>query len=372
MRILQVITSLQTGGAETLVVNLVPRLRAMGNDVDVCVFNGVETPLMTRLRKENPGIRIWKLGHGYYNPLYILKLVRIMRRYDIVHTHNSSPQLFVAAASLLCSVGLCTTEHNTSNRKRRWKWYAPIESWMYSQYSHIICISKIAEDKLREYMGGKWMDVQSPYYHRISTINNGVDVGKIYNAQPDADLLRLKGRRHAILMVAGFREQKDQDTLVRAMVLLDSQQYELWLVGVGTRQQEVAALARQLEVSENVRFLGLRMDVPNVLRAADIIVMSSHWEGLSLSNIEGMAAGKPFIASDVNGLREVTKGYGLLFPEGDAGALAKKIQQLTDDQAYYQSVADRCYQRAREYDIKETAEKYYKTYTKLMSRHLNS
>ena len=85
-----------------------------------------------------------------------------------------------------------------------------------------------------------------------------------------------------------------------------------------------------------------------------------------------MAAGKPFIASDVNGLREVTKGYGLLFPEGDAGALAKEIQQLTDDQAYYQSVADRCYQRAREYDIKETAEKYYKTYTKLISQQLKS
>lgn len=94
MKILQVITSLCTGGAETLVVNLVPRLRAMGNDVDVCVFNGVETPLMARLRKENPGIRIWKLGQGYYNPLYIMKLARIMRRYDIVHTHNSSPQLF--------------------------------------------------------------------------------------------------------------------------------------------------------------------------------------------------------------------------------------------------------------------------------------
>lgn len=221
-------------------------------------------------------------------------------------------------------------------------------------------------------MGGKWLDVQSPYYHRISTINNGVDVGKIYNAQPDADLLRMKGRRHAIVMVAGFREQKDQDTLVRAMALLDSQQYELWLVGVGTRQQEVEALARQTGVSDRVRFLGLRMDVPNVLCAADIIVMSSHWEGLSLSNIEGMAAGKPFIASDVNGLREVTKDYGLLFPEGDAGELAKEIQHLSDDQAYYQSVADRCYQRAREYDIKETAEKYYKTYTKLMNRHLNS
>ena len=46
--------------------------------------------------------------------------------------------------------------------------------------------------------------------------------------------------------------------------------------------------------------------------------MSSHWEGLSLSNVEGMSAHKPFIASDVNGLREVTKGYGILFPHEDA------------------------------------------------------
>ena len=100
MRILQVITSLLTGGAETLVVNLVPRLRAMGHEVDVCVFNGVETPLMERLRKENQGIKIWKLGHSFYNPLFILKLARIMRKYDIVHTHNSSPQLYVALASV--------------------------------------------------------------------------------------------------------------------------------------------------------------------------------------------------------------------------------------------------------------------------------
>ncbi|MDK7740786.1 glycosyltransferase family 4 protein, partial [Veillonella nakazawae] len=79
-----------------------------------------------------------------------------MKGYDIVHTHNSSPQLFTAIARKLCSVKLCSTEHNTSNRKRNWKWYAPIESWMYRQYDHVICISNIAEQRLREYMGRGW------------------------------------------------------------------------------------------------------------------------------------------------------------------------------------------------------------------------
>lgn len=369
MKILQVITSLQTGGAETLVVNLIPRLRAKGHEVDVCVFNGVETPLMKRLRKENPGIRIWKLGHGYYNPLYILKLTRLMRKYDIVHTHNSSPQLFVAIASLLCSVELCSTEHNTSNRKRGWKWYAPIESWMYGRYDHIICISAIAEQKLREYMGGEWLYPECKKYHKISTINNGVDVEAIHKAEADDGLVKAKENRIAILMVAGFRDAKDQDTIVRALSRLDRNSFEVWFAGIGERKATVQGLAERLGVADRVRFLGMRTDVPNVLKAADIIVMSSHWEGLSLSNIEGMSAGKPFIASDVNGLREVTKDYGLLFPEGDDDALAKEIQRLADDHEHYKSIADRCYRRAMQYDIADTADKYDQTYSMLIQRH---
>ena len=369
MRILQVITSMLTGGAETLVVNLVPRLRAMGHEVDVCVFNGVETPLMERLRKENQGIKIWKLGHSFYNPLFILKLARIMRKYDIVHTHNSSPQLYVALASVLCSVELCSTEHNTSNRKRSWKWYAPIESWMYGRYDHIICISDIAEKKLREYMGGEWTNPFSEKYNRISTINIGVDVEAIHNAVPEAKLMAVKEGRMAILMVAGFRDAKDQDTIVRALSLLDKNKYEVWFAGIGERQDTVKELAIRLGVADRVRFLGLRNDIPNVLKAADIIVMSSHWEGLSLSNIEGMAAGKPFIALDVNGLREVTKGYGILFPEGDAATLAQEIQKLHDAPTSYESVARQCYTRAQEYDINKTAEGYARIYDFISNRH---
>lgn len=363
------ITSMLTGGAETLVVNLVPRLRAMGHEVDVCVFNGVETPLMERLRKENQGIKIWELGHSFYNPLFILKLARIMRKYDIVHTHNSSPQLYVALASVLCSVELCSTEHNTSNRKRSWKWYAPIESWMYGRYDHIICISDIAEKKLREYMGGEWTNPFSEKYNRISTINNGVDVEAIHNAVSDAKLMAVKEGRMAILMVAGFRDAKDQDAIVRALSLLDKNKYEVWFAGIGERQEAVKELAIRLGVADRVRFLGLRNDIPNVLKAADIIVMSSHWEGLSLSNIEGMAAGKPFIASDVNGLREVTKGYGILFPEGDAATLAQEIQKLHDDPTSYESVARQCYTHAQEYDINKTADGYARIYDFISNRH---
>lgn len=367
MRILQVITSLDMGGAETLVVNLIPRLQALGNTVDLCLFDGTETPLTLKLKKESPQIKIYALGHGVYNPLYIFKLVKIMKNYDIIHTHNSSPQLFVAIANLFCSQKLVSTEHTTSNRKRDWKWYAPIESWMYGQYNHVICISQIAEEKLREYMGGAWLDKVNPKYKQISTINNGVDVKAISNATPDNDLLLLKGKRKATLMVAGFRDAKDQDTVVKALGLLDNSHFEVWFAGVGIRQEIVKQLAESLGVSDRVRFLGLRTDIPNVLRAADFIVMSSHWEGLSLSNVEGMSAHKPFIASDVNGLKEVTKGYGILFPHEDAKALAEEINRLASDETYYNEIAEHCYNRALEFDISKTVNGYNSVYETVVS-----
>lgn len=367
MRILQVITSLEMGGAETLVVNLILRLQALGYTVDLCVFNGIDTPLMQKLKRESPNTTIYTLGRGVYNPFYILKLAKIMRGYDIIHTHNSSPQLFVAIANLFTRRKLVSTEHNTSNRKRNWKWYAPIESWMYRQYGHIICISEIAEMKLRDYMGGDWLNKESSIYNKISTINNGVDVKAISNTLPDAELLSLKKDRKAILMVAGFRNQKDQNTVVKALNLLDKEKFEVWFAGIGDRMGDVKQLALSLGVANNVKFLGLRTDIPNVLKAADVIVMSSHWEGLSLSNVEGMSAHKPFIASNVNGLREVTEGYGILFPHEDTDTLAKEINRLAEDENYYKEIASRCFDRALQFDINKTVDGYEKIYQTLMS-----
>lgn len=366
MRILQVVTSLEMGGAEVLIVNMIPRLQSLGHIVDLCVFNGVETPLMQRLRRESSKTKVYALGHGVYNPLYIFKLVKIMKNYDIVHAHNSSPQLFVAIASLFSHTNLVSTEHNTSNRKRNWKWYRPIESWMYGRYDHVICISKIAEEKLREYMGGEWLVKSLNKYKSITTINNGIDVNTISEAEPCKELLDLKESRKSILMVAGFRKQKNQDTIIRALSLLGKEKYEAWFAGIGERMEEVKQLALSLGVSERVRFLGLRTDIPNVLRAADMIVMSSHWEGLSLSNIEGMSAHKPFIASKVNGLREVTEGYGILFEHGDARGLAAEIEHLSKDSQYYQQVADACYERAKQFDIDKMIMAYERMYKRVV------
>ena len=363
MKILHVITSLQTGGAEMLVVNLMPRFKALGHEVGVVVFNGQHTPLMERLERECPECKIYRLGTGYYNPWYIVKLIGIMRQYDVVHTHNSSPQLFAAIANIVCHKRLVTTEHNTNNRKRGNWLYAQLDKWMYPRYEKIICISDQAEENLRGYLS--LTPTPSPKGEgniksdNITTIYNGVDVEAIHQAAP---IEELKTKRFVAVMVAGFRPQKDQDTLIKAMTLLPKEEYELWLVGDGSRRESLQLSVISYQLSDNIRFLGLRTDVPRILKSADVVVMSTHYEGLSLSNIEGMAAGKPFVASDVEGIKEVTEGYGILFPHEDAEALAAVIRRLHDDREYYDQVALRCYERARQYDITQMVERYNRVY----------
>lgn len=360
MKILHVITSLQTGGAETLVVNLMPRFRALGHEVGVVVFNGQRTALMERLERECPDCKIYKLGDAYYNPLYIPKLWRIMRQYDIVHTHNTSPQLFAAiVAEVLCSVVLVTTEHNTSNRRRDWRWYPRgIDRWMYNRYRKVICISNQAEANLRASVGHTKAE--------ITTIFNGVDVEAFHQAKANPTL-RNSSNRFVMVMVAGFRYQKDQDTLIKAMSHLDKDAYELWLVGDGVRRGELETLVDSLRLRDTVKFWGVRTDIPEILNTADVVVMSSHFEGLSLSNIEGMSVGKPFIASDVDGLHEMTEGAGLLFPHGDDKALADLIRQLHENKELYQQVADACYEKACQFDISKMVEKYNEVYMELSS-----
>lgn len=352
MRILHIITSLQTGGAETLVVNLMPRFRDLGHEVGLVVFNNEKTKLMERLNHECPECKIYELGTSCYNPLYIIKLIGIMKKYDIVHTHNSSPQLFAAIANLFTRKKLITTEHNTSNRRRYWKWYVNIDRWMYNRYNRIICISNQAEENLRNYLKRDKLP--------IVTIFNGVDVASFHNAKP---IEELKTDKFVAIMVAGFRKQKDQDTLVKAIAKLPKEKFELWLVGTGERLNDVKNLAKNLNIEDNVKFLGLRTDVARLLHTADVVVMSSHYEGLSLSNIEGMSVDKPFIASDVDGLHEITEGYGILFPHEDSDSLAKIIERLSTDQDYYNQVASSCYARAQQFDITKMVEGYEGVYT---------
>lgn len=349
------------GGAEKLISEIAPRLRDLGHEVDVLVFNGKDTPFRQNL--ERKGIKVMSVDDGSRSPYYLgnlLKMIPIIHRYDIVHAHTTPAQIFSALSKTLglSRVKLVTTEHSTNNH-RRGKWiYKLTDRLMYGCYSHIICIAEPSKTNLQTQIGE---------HDNITIIENGIDVEHFHRAESiNRESLGVNETDFVLTMVGRFVDAKDQDTIIRAMPFL-SNDCKLVLVGIGERLQACRELSISLGVADRVIFAGIRTDIPQILHTSDVVLMSSHWEGLSLSSLEGMSVDRPFIASDVQGLREVVQGAGILFPEGDYQRLAYEISNLKTDKAYYQYIAGRCLERARLYDISITVKKYNEIYLNLFN-----
>lgn len=360
MKVLHVITMLKAGGAERLMVDLLPLLQEHdGLEVELLLHNGTDTPFKQELQQR--GVKVSELGFGdlvdyvwsVYKPHNVFKLRKYIDKFDVIHTHNTACQFYVPLARSLfgSSAKLVTTEHNSTNRRRSKGWFKPLDRWMYNQYDRIICISDQTRINLEEYIGKK---------DAITTIYNGVDIARFLRPVKSIE----HNSHFTITMVAAFREQKDHETLLRAMKLLPDN-YHLRLVGMGRTEDKVKGLCSNMDLNSKVSFMGMRTDVQDILNESDVVVLSSHWEGLSLSSIEGMASGRPFVASDVDGLHEIVSGAGILVPHGDDKALADSIKRLCEHPDYYCEVAQACQKRARKYDISEMANAYYGLYQSL-------
>ena len=384
MKILHIITSLRTGGAERLVAELARRHHADGDEVEVLLFDGTRTPLFEELEKG--GIPVHTLGEGFAamsNPLLLPTLKRFLRKhpFDIVHTHNTSCQLL---AAMVPGITRVTTEHNASNRRRNWRWFRPIDRWMYGRYCRIVCVGEETRRTLSDWLERPELD------KKMSVIPNGIDLQRIVNASPAEDLCAGPSTSsgtgkaidsgsgtttssgtgpYKILMVSAFRPEKDQQTLIRAFERLP-ENYQLFLAGGAEtpENQRIMDECKALAMSLRVHFLGVRSDVPNLLAAADAVVLSSKHEGMSLSVLEGMASGKPMIASDVEGMRDLVGGAGLLFPQGDAEALATLIREVCENPEKAREIGRKCRERATQYDIAETANRYHALYEDVLAK----
>lgn len=358
LKVLHVITSLRTGGAERLMVDLLPRLRERGLVVELAVLDGTQTDFYSAL--EALGIRIHMLGMGVramHSPRCVPALRRLMRQFDVIHTHNTPCQFFVAIASVGMKQApkLVTTEHSTMNRRRNSFLFRLLDKWMYGRYNKIIGVSDSTTLSLLNYLHGLQQSI---------TINNGIAVDAFLHATAAQDIMEAFGQNKRLVMSAAFRYPKDHETVICALHLLPNN-YHLLLAGDGERRTMVEDFVEKEQLSQRVHFLGNRKDVDAVLKAANIVVMSSRYEGLSLSSLEGLASGRPVVASDVPGLREIVGNAGILFPQGDAQALAKTILDLEENATLCQQTIEKGLQRARQYDISTMIEAYWQVYQNL-------
>ena len=357
---LHIINDLATGGAEKLVTDTVPLYNSKGIVTDILLLNGRETPFMRQLKEA--GYNVYDLGQGStYNPLLAFKIMPYLKKYDIVHVHLFPAQYWVALAKRLSfsKVKLVYTEHSTSSRRMRKPFFKIADPFFYQPYERIICI---ADDVLKSVRNHLKISEK-----KLTIILNGADIKKIRIAEELNTSVFFSGDVKIILQVSSFHFPKDQPTLIRALQYLP-ESIKLLLVGEGLQKEECVALVNELDLAHRVLFLGIRMDVPQLLKTADIIVLSSKYEGLSLSSIEGMAAGRPFIASDVPGLSNIVGGAGILFPYADEKQLAMEIKKLFNDSRYYAKVSEKCRMRASEYDITIMVDRHIEAYKALLNQ----
>lgn len=344
MRILHVITSLEFGGAQRLLVDLLP-LQSASEEVTLLVYERVHNDFERTI--EGAGIKILCLNeHNFHNPGVIFRLRKIFRNYDLVHAHLFPTIYWASLAARGVRVKLVYTEHSTSNSRRNKSYFRPIERFMYCRYDRIISISQQTQDALTSWLG--------QHDERFVVVNNGVDTKKFSS-------VKVPVIPKSLIMVSRFASSKDQETVIRAMEHIDKDAV-LRLVGDGENRRHCEELSRELGVSDRVQFLGSRSDVPELVTSSYIGIQSSNWEGFGLTAVELMAAGKPVIATNVDGLKQVVEGAGEIFNVGNASELAVRVNNLFRDQEYYQKVARKCIQRATMYDISLMSEKYLNIY----------
>jgi len=361
MRVLQVINSLATGGAEKLLLDLLPLYHRRGITIDLLLLNGNEYPFLEQLRTFDC-CKIHTLGHSsVYNPLNALRLIPFFKKYDLVHVHLFPSLYWVGLAKFLSrsTIKLVFTEHNTSNRRIDNSFFKIIDRVFYRAYERIICITESIMLIMQKHTGFE--------YNTFNVIENGVNLDLVESSLPyDKREISpgIDSTDFLLIQVAGFREQKDQNTLIKSLLYIPND-VKLILVGDGVLRQSSEALVHSLGLSNRVFFLGLRIDVFQLIKTVDVVVLSSKYEGLSLSSIEGMASGKPFLASDVPGLSNLVGNAGILFKQGDEKELALHINSLRNDKEYYTHVVRSCLKRAANFNIKTTLEAHIKLYNEL-------
>lgn len=366
MKILHIIYGLFAGGAERLLTDILPIMQDRGYEVDLLVLNLQNTYFKCLL--DNAGVEIFKgAGPNPYGIRQLFAIRKIVDQYDIIHTHTSPAQLWGAIACMGKNKLLITTEHSTDNRKRRSKIYSVIDKLIFKLYSKVICISNKTEENLRKYL--------NDYTDKIVLINNGVNISGFASASSKSLLSLPKNEENPIIKLvqtAGFRDAKDQDTVIKALTILPDE-YHIFLIGDGPRRGELEKLCSELKVGDRVHFLGVRSDVPNLLKDADIGIISSHWEGFGLAAVEYMASGIPVVASGVPGVKEVVEGAGLIFNQGDFRDLAEKILSIEKcSEAEKKQLKEKLLVRANEYSIDKMVDKYLEVYENLYgSWHIN-
>jgi|SRR5579863_761472 glycosyltransferase involved in cell wall biosynthesis len=322
MKILYVITRSECGGAQ---VHLADLLTSLPREFEPVVATGERDGFLLE-RARSLGIRVRIISHltQRVNPVKDLlalgELVKVIREEspDLVHAHTSKAGLLARLAAAVTRKPAVFTAHTWSfadgiSRWQQW-WTVPLERLAARLGTKIITVSQANKEMALRQSVAKASS--------IVRIWNGIsDVPQ--RARPGS------GDPLTLIMTARFVPQKDHLLLIEALSQAAGN-WRLLLVGDGFRRPGVERAIAKAGLRDRITCLGERTDIPELLAAADLFVLASHWEGLPLSIIEAMRAGLPVVATDVGGVSEVVIDgvTGYVTPASDAGTLRQRVAEL--------------------------------------------
>lgn len=363
MKILHIIPHIWKGnGAAKLMRDLIEYQIQQGDKVSVIALVSFPPTCEDDLRRLGCDVFCLKekrKKYTLYSPLYIFRLRNRIKDYDVVHVHLFPALYWVAFAKWLFSLNikLVYSEHSTRSNRQSMKILNPVEKFIYSQYDAIVGVSSAVLEVLKSRFSFK---------EKLYLINNGIKVDNIRLAPiASRDELGIPEGSVLLLQVSKFYEGKDQKTVIQALSLLPNY-FHVVFVGDGPLREEHEALVKVNHLIDRVHFLGIRDDVPSILKAADIVILSTNFEGFGLAALEGMAACKPVVASDVEGLSGIVGDAGILFKLHDKKELADSVLRLYEDNDYYNKIAKKCFHRSMEYDYSVMGKYYRELYKKLI------
>ena len=362
LRVMQLILGLQVGGLESMVVKLAKSLDPQRFSSLVCCIDQTG-PLAVELEQADIEVVLLQRGQAGTDWGYPRRLARLLKQQhvDVLHLHNPTALFYGAPAARLAGVRpVIYTEHGRDYSN---SWKSRVTNRVLTRMvDRVVVLHERARDYMHRYEGAP--------LKRITKIYNGITdpgvpdpgtrprVRKSLSLGPDIA---------AIGIVARLDPIKNLPVLIDAMQQLHRQhpQARLLIIGDGPLRE---ALTRQVATNgldPVVQFLGTRHDVPDLLSALDLLVLPSSSEGLSMTLIEGSAAGLPLVASDVGGNNELVEDgvNGLLVKPGDSRALATALQQLVGDPVMSQRMGAVSRQRYQQhFDIDAMLTSYQSLY----------
>lgn len=364
IRVLQVANSLEIGGLEKVVLNILNvQLPDQLCEIGVACLED-EGALDDFVREGIAHIHLHKT-HITRSRL-IRNLANIVRKekIDIIHCHNYAPLLFSVLVKILLlgRVKIVYTEHNQiySISSKHYR----IFRYLLKFADEIVTVSEdLQKYFLKEKLGKKstviWNGIPEPQVNKDEV-------------QRLSALYRKNENDFLVGTAVVMSEQKGLKFLVEAAgkVVREVPQIKFLLIGDGPLRKELEQQVAENGLSENIIFPGYQKEVHNHLKTLDVFVLSSLWEGFSIALIEALALELPIVATDVGGNGEIVNNMvtGMLVPAKDPQALKKALLTLYDDQNLRQTFA----QNGRKHfdencTVLTMVEKYHRLYKRLMN-----